>query len=90
MQNLETHDQYINYVKAELATLNPFDAQASYDTGYGLHIVNAKLGDSCHCMDVMAHSILKIRSPNIQGEAWYTAWSEGCKVVQEYIKNIGN
>ncbi len=81
---METKQQYIEYVQAQLNTLNQSEAVASYDTGYGLHVVNVHLGTECHCMDVVQNSILKIRPPNIDGEVWYDAWEAGCAIVRRF------
>lgn len=82
----ETKAAYLAYVMSQLMTVNQNEAVASYDTGYGLHIVNVSLGDECHCMDVVSNSILKIRPPTCQGETWFEAWSEGCLIVRQFCK----
>ena len=80
-------EAYLNEVKLQLSTISKADAKASYDTGYGLHIVNTHLGDETNCMNVIAHSILKIEVPkDIQGEDWYTAWSKAVKMVNRFCK----
>jgi hypothetical protein len=84
----ETKQEYLNYILSELTTIDRKDAVASYDTGYGLHVVNTKLGDSCHCMDVIGHSILRLRTPKIDGQfdLWEQAWNEGCALVRNFTK----
>lgn len=86
MNQIETTEQYLEYIRSALATISVKDAVASYDTGYGLHVVCEHLGDECHAMDVIGASILKIRTPNISGEAWYVAWTAGCELVHEFCK----
>jgi len=83
----ETQAQYIAYIMAQLATVNQSEAVASYDTGYGLHIVNVSLGDECHCMDVLGASILKLRSPRIEGDfdTWELAWNEARRIVNRFV-----
>jgi hypothetical protein len=85
---METKQQYLNYIQDQLKTIDRSQAIASYDTGYGLHIVDTYLGDEVHSGDVRAHSILRLRSPNIEGEAWYEAWSAGCKLVSDFCKGV--
>jgi hypothetical protein len=84
----ETKLQYIEYVRNQLKTIDKTDAVASYDTGFGLDIVDTHLGDEVHCMDVRCHSILKIRPPNIQGNEWYTAWKHAKRMVRTFCKQL--
>ena len=82
---METKQQYIEYVQSQLETIDRNDAVSSYDTGYGLHVVNEYLGDSCHAMDVRAHSIIRIRTPKIEEfDAWEDAWKAGCAIVRQF------
>lgn len=78
---------YLDQVKSQLSTIDRANAVASYDTGYGMHIVNTHLGDECHVMDVLSHSILKIDTPKgITGDDWYTAWSTAKGMVNSFCK----
>jgi hypothetical protein len=86
MGQLETKAEYLSYIFSQLSSLNRGLVKASYDTGYGLHLVNTYLGDECHCMDVITHSVLKIRTPKMQGESWDSAWESARLLVNEYIK----
>ena len=83
---METIKNYLNYVQSALNTIPRDQAVTSYDTGYNLHVVDTYLGREVHCMDVMAHSILKIRSPQIECEDWYIAWSQACDLVKKYCE----
>lgn len=84
----ETKQDYLNYILSELATIDRKDAVASYDTGYGLHVVSEHLGENCHCMDVRGASILRLRTPKIDGQfdLWEQAWNEGCALVRNFTK----
>ena len=83
----ETIGAYLAYVLAQLKTVTQSEAVASYDTGYWLHITNVSLGDSCHCMDVLGASILKVRPPQISGDfdTWENAWHAGRSMVRQFV-----
>lgn len=85
MTKTETLDEYLTYVQDELKSVDKGLAKASYDTGYGLHIVDAYLGEQCSAVDAKLHSVLQIRAPNIDGEDWYKAWDTAIKMVHELI-----
>ena len=82
----ETKHAYLTYVSTQLHSIDSANAVVSYDTGYGLHVCNAELGTEVHAMDVRCNSILKIRTPDIQGEEWYEAWSEAVEMVYYYCQ----
>lgn len=80
---------YLNYVHAVLETVRETDLipKASYDTGYGLHIVDADLGGECHILDVHASSLGKILPPEIDDfKEWEDAWRAGKDLVHRFIE----
>jgi len=84
----ETKAQYLEYVVNQLKTIDQSQAKASYDTGYGLHVVNQYLGTECHALDVRACSILKIRTPNIDNfDQWESAWLDAKAIVNGFTKS---
>ena len=85
MDKTETVQEYMNYVKSVLSSINPNEAKASYSTGSGMVIVNANLGDEAHYIDLMDHVIAKIRTPNIRGEQWYVAWDMAIELVNKEL-----
>lgn len=85
--NQLTIDSYLEEVKSILNKLDKSEVKASYNTGFGIHIVNDHLGSECHSLDVLAHSIAKISPPkHIGGEEWFTAWYLAVDLVNNYIK----
>lgn len=82
----ESKAEYLEYVKSVLDGLPKGEAVVSYDTGYGLHIVNEHLGDQPMTLFVVQSSLAKVRTPNIDGEAWFDAWREGCDLVRETLE----
>ena len=80
-------EQYVNNVKFMLSSIDAeVPVKASYDTGYGMHLVDAYLGDEAHCVDVRAHSVLKIAPPKIDAlEAWESAWNQARELVNEFV-----
>jgi hypothetical protein len=69
--SIETKESYIEYVKSILNTLDPKECVTSYDTGFGMHITDTHLGESVSTMDVLQHSLAKIKPPRIDDtDAW--------------------
>lgn len=83
----ETKKQYLTYIKDQLTKINPGEAKASYDTGYGITLVDENMGAECHAFDIMAHRLISIRPPNISGDEWHTAWKSARTLINKYIKN---
>jgi hypothetical protein len=80
---------YLNYVKEVLETVRRTEAvpKASYDTGFGLHIVGEYLGDHPMTLFVMQHSLAKVQPPDIKNfDEWDEAWQEGKSLVRKFIK----
>jgi hypothetical protein len=85
---MESLNQYLDYVKGQLNTLDQSKAKASYDTGFGIHITSEYLGTEVHCMDVMATSLIKIRPPNIDNfDQWELAWNSARALINGFTKS---
>lgn len=82
-----TRELYIENVKSVLEAI-PVDqvVKASYDTGFGLSLVDEDLGSSPMTLFVVQHRVAKILPPYINdSHEWDLAWSEAKRLVNEFI-----
>jgi hypothetical protein len=86
---MNTKADYLNYVHAVLKSIpDDIPAVASYDTGFGIHIVDESLGDCPVTLFVIQHSIAKVRPPIIQDfDQWYEAWLAGKDLVNKFVED---
>lgn len=82
-----TRELYIENVKATLGAIAPDQVvKASYDTGYGLSLVDEDLGQAPMTLFVVQHRVAKISPPSIKDSAeWDLAWGEAKRLVNEFI-----
>lgn len=87
MDNLTTEQLYIEHVKATLECIPEGQVvKASYDTGFGLSLVDEDLGESPMTLFVVQHRVCKILPPSIKdSDSWDRAWQGAKKIVNEFI-----
>ena len=81
--------EYLEYVKSVLERIRKSEAipVTSYDTGFGLHIVDDNLGDAPMTLFVVQHSLAKVLPPNHMEnmDEWDEAWQAGKALVRRFI-----
>ena len=89
--------EYKDYVDSQLETIDLDEVVSSYDTGYGLSLVDTYLGETCHPLDVRHCTILRIAPPSgldsmnyseieVNDSDWDIAWTYAKEQVRQYHK----
>ena len=89
-EGMKSVADYLNYVHACLDSI-PEDAvvKASYDTGYGIHIVDQDLGNGPMTVFVVQHSVCKVKPPESGIADWDEAWRQGKDLIHKFIDKRG-
>ena len=83
MKTLET---YLSYVAETLANIPPEEiVTASYNTGFGITLVNENLGDAPMTLFVAQHAVAKVRPPADDNPEWDAAWDKAKDMINTFV-----